>query len=132
MATKKQTLNTFSESDSAVTNYFNNANREVATAKKSEQSKSAELELIMKRKRSIVLTIATDCGIKEPHNWNKFNGWMLKSSIYKKELHAYDYVELDDLIKQFRALKVNYETSAEKTGTKAWHHATGIPKISSN
>ena len=44
----------------------------------------------------------------------------------------YQYDELDDLTKQFQALKANYENSAEKTGTKAWHHATGIPKPSTN
>lgn len=92
----------------------------------------AGLEILMRRKRSVALTLATITGIKEPDSWKKFNGWMLKSSVYKKELHAYDYTELDDLIKQFRALETNNKHSAEKVGTKAWHHATGIPKPSSN
>ena len=130
---KKRTFNTFSDSDSAVNNYLNNQKREVETPKKeSEQSLSAEMELIMKRKRSVILTLATHTGIKEPDSWVKFNSWMKNSSIHKKALNAYEYDELDDLTKQFQALKANYENSAEKTGTKAWHHATGIPKPCSN
>lgn len=133
MATRKQTFNTFSDSDSAINNYQNNKKRVVQSSKKeSEQSLSAEMELILKRKRSIILTLATDTGIKEPNSWTKFNNWMKNSSIHKKELHAYNYDELDDLNKQFRALKANYDHSAEKAGTKAWHHATGIPKPSCN
>lgn len=130
---KKRTFNTFSDSDSAVNNYQNNKKREVETPKKeSSQSLSAEMELIMKRKRSVILTLATHTGIKEPDSWTKFNNWMLHSSIHKKALNAYEYDELDDLTKQFQALKANYENSAEKMGTKAWHHSTGIPKPSSN
>lgn len=130
---KKANLNTFSDSDSAVNNYLNNQKREVSTSRKeSEQSLSAEMELIMKRKRSAILTLATKTGIKERDCWVKFNNWMLVSSIHKKALNAYDYNELDELTKQFRALQVNYENSADKTGTKAWHHATGIPKPSIN
>lgn len=135
MGTKRKYLkfNTFSDSDSAVNNYQNNKNRVVETPKKeSSQSLSAEMELIMKRKRSVILTIATDTGIKESNCWTKFNNWMKHSSILKKELHAYDYWQLDDLIKQFRALKANYDNSAKKVGNQAWHHATGIPKTSSN
>ena len=128
-----RTFNTFSDSDSAVNNYLNNKKREVETPKKeSSQSLSAEMELIMKRKRSVILTLATHTGIKEPDSWTAFNNWMLHSSIHKKALNAYEYDELDDLTKQFQALKANYENSAEKMGTKAWHHSTGIPKPSSN
>lgn len=94
--------------------------------------KPADLELELRRKRSIVLKLATETGIKAPDNWTRFNGWMHKSSVLKKELHAYDYDELDVLIRQFRGLKANYDHSAAKTGTKAWHHATGIPTISNN
>ena len=130
---KKRTFNTFSDSDSAVNNYQNNKKREVEMPKKeSSQSLSAEMELIMKRKRSVILTLATYTGIKEPDSWTKFNNWMKNSSIHKKALNAYEYDELDDLTKQFQALKANYENSAEKMGTKAWHHSTGIPKPSSN
>lgn len=133
MGTKKQIYNTFTDSDSPVDNYFKNKNRVVETSKKeSSQSLSAEMELIMKRKQSVILTLATYTGIKEADSWEKFNNWMLNSSVYKKALNSYDYYELDDLTKQFQALKVNYENSAEKMGTKAWHHSTGIPKPSTN
>jgi hypothetical protein len=133
MAAKRQTLNTFSDSDSPVENYLNNKKRVIETTKKeSSQSLSAEMELIMKRKRSVILTLATHTGIKEPDSWTKFNNWMKNSSILKKELNAYEYDELDNLTKQFQALKANYENSAEKMGTKAWHHSTGIPKPSTN
>lgn len=133
MATKKkQTYNTFTDSDSAVNNYQNNKKREVAPAPRSSQAISAEMELIMKRKRSVILTIATKTGIKEVNDWTKFNQWMKTSSILKKELHAYKYDELDDLNKQFRQLEINYNESAQKVGNKAWHHATGIPKNSFN
>lgn len=133
MATKKYTVNTFSDSDSAINNYLNNKKRVIEpTKKESDQSLSAEMELIMKRKRSIILTIATKTGIKEPDSWTKFNNWMKNSSILKKELHAYNYTELDELTKQFRALEANYNQSAKKVGNKAWHHATGIPRSSEN
>lgn len=133
MSTKKQTLNTFSDSDSPVDNYFNSKKRVIETSKKeSSQSLSAEMELIMKRKRSVILTLATHTGIKEPDSWTKFNNWMKNSSVHKKSLNEYEYDELDDLTKQFQALKANYEHSAEKMGTKAWHHSTGIPKPSTN
>ncbi|URC13965.1 hypothetical protein [Flavobacterium sp. B183] len=131
MGTKKHKLDNFSDSDSAVNAYFNRQNG-IEPIKNDDQSQSAEMELIMKRKRSVILTLATSTGIKEADSWTKFNNWMLNSSILKKELYAYNYEELDDLTKQFRGLKANYKSSAEKTGTKAWHHATGIPKPSTN
>jgi hypothetical protein len=133
MTTKKRIYNTFTDSDSAVNNYQNNKKREVETSNRaSDQSLSAEMELVMKRKRSNILTIATKTGIKEADSWTKFNKWMLNSSIHKKALNAYDYDELDDLNKQFRQLEINYTNSAKKVGNKAWHHATGIPRSSEN
>jgi hypothetical protein len=93
---------------------------------------ASDFELEMKRKRSVVLTLATRTGIKEADSWSKFNTWMKNKSIFKKELYAYDYDELDQLIRQFRGLESNYKNSAKKAGTKAWHHATGIPKPSEN
>ena len=133
MTTKKRIYNTFTDSDSAVNNYQNNKKREVEVSNRaSDQSLSAEMELIMKRKRSNILTIATKTGIKEADSWTKFNKWMLSSSIYKKALNEYDYEELDDLNKQFRQLEINYTNSAKKVGNKAWHHATGIPRSSEN
>lgn len=133
MTTKKRIYNTFTDSDSAVNNYQNNKKREVEISNRaSDQSLSAEMELIMKRKRSNILTIATKTGIKEANNWTKFNKWMLNSSVHKKPLKEYNYEELDDLNKQFRQLQANYENSAQKVGNKAWHHATGIPRSSEN
>lgn len=133
MTTKKRIYNTFTDSDSAVNNYQNNKKREVEISNRaSDQSLSAEMELIMKRKRSNILTIATKTGIKEANNWTKFNKWMLNSSVHKKPLKEYNYEELDDLNKQFRQLQANYENSAKKVGNKAWHHATGIPRSSEN
>ena len=133
MTTKKRIYNTFTDSDSAVNNYQNNKKREVEiTNRASDQSLSAEMELIMKRKRSNILTIATKTGIKEANNWTKFNKWMLNSSVHKKPLKEYNYEELDDLNKQFRQLLANYENSSQKVGNKAWHHATGIPRSSEN
>ena len=133
MTTKKRIYNTFTDSDSAVNNYQNNKKREVEISNRaSDQSLSAEMELIMKRKRSNILTIATKTGIKEADSWTKFNKWMLNSSVHKKPLKEYNYEELDDLNKQFRQLQANYENSAQKVGNKAWHHATGIPRSSEN
>lgn len=133
MTTKKRIYNTFTDSDSAVNNYQNNKKREVEISNRaSDQSLSAEMELIMKRKRSNILTIATKTGIKEANNWTKFNKWMLNRSVHKKALKEYNYEELDDLNKQFRQLQANYENSAQKVGNKAWHHATGIPRSSEN
>ncbi len=133
MTTKKRIYNTFTDSDSAVNNYQNNKKREVEISNRaSDQSLSAEMELIMKRKRSNILTIATKTGIKEANNWTKFNKWMLNSSVHKKPLKEYNYEELDDLNKQFRQLLANYENSSQKVGNKAWHHATGIPRSSEN
>lgn len=133
MGTKKQILNTLSDNDSAVDNYCKGVKRVVEiTTRSSDQALSAEIELIMKRKRSVILTIATRTGIKEVDTWTKFNRWMKEVSIYKKELYAYDYAELDELINQFRGIEKNFNQSAQKVGNKAWHHATGIPKPSTN
>jgi hypothetical protein len=128
---KKTTFNTFTDSDSPVDNYFNNKKRVVEPLERKEFV-SAEMQLVMKRKRSVILTIATTCGIKEPSSWTRFNAFMKNSSVLKKELHAYNYDELDDLNRQFRALKINYEHSAEKLGSKDWHHARGLPISSTN
>jgi len=92
----------------------------------------AQIENLKRQKRSTVLAIATRTGIKKPERWAEFNSFMLASSILKKPLNKYKLDELDKLIKQFKSLELNYECSAAKAGTKAWHHATGIPKISSN
>lgn len=87
-----------------------------------------EVEMEMRRKRSVVLTLATRTGIKHPENWHRFNNWMLKNSVLKKRLMDYDYYELDVLMRQFRALEANYKASAEKPGTKAWYAVNGLEK----
>jgi hypothetical protein len=96
------------------------------------QEKTADREILMRQKRSVVLTLATRTGIKEPDSWTNFNRWMLNSSKYKKALTEYDFEELDELTAQFRGLESNYKKSADKAGTKAWHHKTGIPRPSEN
>lgn len=92
----------------------------------------AQNELELRKKRSVILKLATNTGIKEADSFKKFNAWMLKSSVLKKELYAYNFDELDQLTRQFRGIEANYKASAQKAGTKAWHHATGIPEISYN
>ena len=96
------------------------------------QVTSADMEILMRQKRSTVLTIATRTGIKEANSWSKFNHWMENSSIFKKPLNQYSFEDLDQLIRQFRGLEANYKNSANKAGTKAWHHSTGIPRPSDN
>lgn len=85
------------------------------------------IEAEKKKQRAIVLKIATDTGIKEPENFEKFNRFMLNYSILKKELHRYNLEELYELVKQFRGLERNYQRSAQQPGTKAWHHSNGLP-----
>lgn len=90
-------------------------------------TQDAELELQLRNRRSVVLTIATRCGIKKPDDWTAFNSWMKSRSVLKKELHRYNYVELEALIKQMRGLEKNYNNSSESVGTKAWYHKNGMP-----
>lgn len=90
------------------------------------------LQDIMKRKRSVILTIATETGIKAPDDWTAFNNWMLHSSKFKKPLKNHNLEELEALHKQMRALQSNYEHSAEKVGNKAWFHKHKLPQPSKN
>lgn len=92
----------------------------------------SQQELVMRRKRSVVLKLATSTGIKAIDSWDRFNAWMLKSSVLKKPLKDYNYDELEQLLRQFRGIESNYNKSANKAGTKAWYHATGIQKPSAN
>lgn len=89
-------------------------------------------ELALKKQRSIVLNIATQTGIHNPSDWSVFNSFMLNRSVLKKPLRKYDLEELDQLIKQFRALEENYNSSAKKVGTKAWNHTNSFPDLSRN
>lgn len=92
----------------------------------------AYTELEKKNRRSVVLSIATRCGIHDTNDWSKFNQFMLNSSIKKKRLNDYDIDELDALIKQFRGLEANYTKSAKKPGTKAYYHSNGLPFLFPN
>ena len=89
-------------------------------------------EKLLKEHRSIVLSIATRIGLKEPDSWDKFNNWMLKSSIKKKKLNDYNLQEIKDLERQLRATESNYQASAEKAGNKAWYHKNKFPIPSKN
>ena len=93
---------------------------------------NTEVLLVKKKLRSRVLAIATRTGIHDTNDWDKFNCFMLHNSICKKSLNLYDLEELEELVKQFRALERNYKKSAEKAGTKAWAHQFGFPSTSKN
>lgn len=89
-------------------------------------------EKLLKEHRSIVLSIATRIGLKEPDNWDTFNNWMLKSSILKKKLNDYKLEELLQLEKQLRSAEDNYNASSGKAGNKAWYHKNKFPIPSKN
>lgn len=91
-----------------------------------------DLDLAIRRKRSLVLKLATETGIKASDSWHRFNAWMLKYSVEKKPLNRYNYEELDGLIRQFRGLKANYERSAKRPGTKAWYEHKGFERPGDN
>ena len=97
-----------------------------------EQVFMLQYEKLLKEHRSIVLSIATRIGLKEPDSWDKFNNWMLKSSILKKKLNDYNLQEIKDLERQLRATESNYQASAEKAGNKAWYHKNKLPIPSKN
>ena len=97
-----------------------------------EQVFMLNYEKLLKEHRSIILSIATRIGLKEPDSWDKFNNWMLKSSILKKKLNDYNLQEIKDLERQLRATESNYQASAEKEGNKAWYHKNKFPIPSKN
>ena len=97
-----------------------------------EQVFMLNYEKLLKEHRSIVLSIATRIGLKEPDSWDKFNNWMLKSSILKKKLNDYNLQEIKDLERQLRATESNYQASSEKAGNKAWYHKNKFPIPSKN
>lgn len=68
---------------------------------------------LLKKRRATVLTLATEAGIKEKEGFEKFNRFMLKSSIHHKEFFKYTADELNDLIKQFRQILINNERAAK-------------------
>lgn len=91
-----------------------------------QQVVQAEHNELLRKHRSIVLKIATKIGLKHPDNFDKFNNWMLKSSILKKKLNDYSLVELQSLERQLRSAESNFEASATKPGNKAWYHKHGF------
>ncbi|SNA83241.1 conserved hypothetical protein [Flavobacterium psychrophilum] len=96
-----------------------------------DKRKAKETEL-KKKKKSIILTIATRTGIKSPHDWDSFNYFMLHTSLVKKSLNLCSLDELDGLINQFRAIEQNNAKSAQKAGTKAYFNQFGLPAIGKN
>ena len=97
-----------------------------------EQVFALKNENEIKTKRSYILTIATEIGIKEPDNWTRFNNFMKKDSVVKKPLKDCNMEELNQVYRQFRGMQANYHKSAEKTGTKAWYHKHKLNQPSQN
>lgn len=95
---------------------------------------NASLEIERRNKRATVLAIAGRVGFfpEGSDNFTTFNSFMVNSSILKKRLEKYLLDELDELIRQFRAIEANYNRSAAQTGTKAWHHKNKLPKPGDN
>lgn len=93
----------------------------------SDQIITAKNNEMLRKHKSIVLTIATRIGLKEKDCWAKFNRWMLNSSVHKKRLNDYDLLELQSLEKQLRAAERNYNQSASKAGNKAWYEKNNFP-----
>ena len=67
----------------------------------------------VRRLRSTILDIATRVGIHDPNDWSKFNGFMLRRSVYKKPLPDYSYKELKRLLRQFRGIERAFERAAQ-------------------
>lgn len=89
----------------------------------------AAIEIEKKKRRSIVLAIATRVGLHDPTDWAKFNGFMKERSILKKQLNQYSIEELDKLIIQFRGIERNFNNSSKKVGTKAHSIKNKLPLI---
>lgn len=89
----------------------------------------AVVENVMKEKRSIVLAIAGRVGFfpENSSNFDYFNGWMVKNSIFKKPLWEYKIDELDKLHAQFRGIEAKFNESAQIPGNKAWHIKNKVP-----
>lgn len=97
-----------------------------------KRSANAMLEMAIKQKRSVVLTVAQKVGIHEGSNFDKFNAFMESRSILKKRLAKYTFEELGELIKQFKSIEANFEKSKDKSFNKAWHQHHNIPELSNN
>lgn len=104
----------------------------IYTLKQVEKKKDlSQDEKACKSLKSKILAIAEKQGLKEPHSWDKFNNWMLRSSILKKSLNKYNLPELKQLLKQMHALKTNNNKSAAKPMTAAWWKK-GVENINLN
>ncbi len=77
-------------------------------------------ELERRELKSNILALAERTGIKEPQSWDRFNGWMLNRSKFKKHLNAHSIDELRGLYKQLRSVEQNNALSAAKPLNKAW------------
>ena len=69
---------------------------------------------------SAIIATAEAEGIKEPGSFDKFNKWMLKSSVFKKHLNSHSLDELHGLLRQMKALKDNNKRSSQKPLSEAW------------
>jgi hypothetical protein len=77
-------------------------------------------DILKKSWKSKILKLAEDTGIKEKDGFQKFNNWMLLSSVFKKHLNAHSIEELQALYRQIRGVQHNNAKSAKKPLTKAW------------
>lgn len=91
-----------------------------------------EIQDDLRKKRSIVLSIATRVGLHNVNNWAQFNSFMTNKSILQKPLKDYKTYEIDALVKQFRSIERHYNKSAQTMGTMAHNHKYNIPKLSKN
>lgn len=77
-------------------------------------------DILKKSWKSKILKLAEDTGMKDKGDFQKFNTWILHSSIFKKHLNAHSIKELESLYKQLRGVQYNNAKSAEKPFTKSW------------
>jgi hypothetical protein len=92
----------------------------------------ALLQIQLKKKRTVILTIAQRIGLHSGTDFTRFNSFMQNSSVLHKKLQKYTLEELDVLTKQFRAIEQNYNRSAATAGTKAWQHNHGFSAFGEN
>ena len=78
--------------------------RQLISQPQSGVSRADDL-LVLKQKRSHILKVATEVGIKDPNDWLSFNRWMLNYSVYRKELHRHSYSELEKVLKQLLSIQ---------------------------
>lgn len=130
--TEGRTISTRELFDIELTELVNQLNGADPHRRLSAEQSKAGLQLALKEKRAIVLSIAQRVGIHEGTNFDKFNAFMEARSFLKKRLNKYTIDELDDLIRQFRGLEANFQKSAENAGTKAWNKVNGFSQLSDN